>query len=434
VVRTMLCRLVLSAACVVGTAMARELPRVAPEQAGFSAERLAYIDEFYGEKVKNGDIAGVVTLIARHGKIVHFSAVGYADVEKQRRIATDTIFRLYSMTKPITAVALMMLYEDGYFQMNEPVSKYIPELANLRALRSPDAALEDTVPLDRPPTMEDLLRNTAGFTHGGETNAVDKKYREENVFGVDVSLREIVDKLAKIPLRYQPGTTWVYSIAPDIEARLVEIMSGMRFDEFLRKRLFEPLGMQDTAFWLGPDKAQRLATVHWEKNGQLTPLDDKHGYPSNAGLLGEPWSANSYTVNHKRKGGSFGLVGTAEDYWRFAQMLANGGELDGVRILSPAVVRYMTSNHTGAIPVPGENGRPSGLSWGLGFAVLEDPAAAGYMSSKGTFFWAGAACTHFWVDPQEGLVVVAMTQHIGAPKLVSFWAQIRTLVYSALMN
>ena len=419
-----------------GEAMASDLPSALPEEVGMSTQRLNYIDRFYGDRVKNGEMAGIVTLIARHGKVVHFSAIGYADVEKRRTMETDTIFRLYSMTKPIASVALMVLYEDGLFQMNDPVSKYIPEFAHLRALRTPNSPIEDTVPLDRQPTIEDLMRHTAGFTHGGDKNknAVDTEYIRANIFGVDVSLEEMMKKLAKIPLAYQPGTTFAYSVGPDVQARLVEILSGMPFDQFLEKRLFNPLGMRDAGFWLNGDKAQRLATVHWEKEGKLIPLDTSHGFPADGGFLEEPWSVNSYTVNHKRKGGSYGLVGTAEDYWRFAQMMANGGEFSGVRILSPTVVRYMTCDHMGSINIPGQDGRPSGIGWGLGFAVVKNEGEVGYMSSEGTFFWAGAAATHFWIDPKEDMVVVVMTQHMGAPKTDSLWAQLRTLVYSAVIR
>jgi CubicO group peptidase (beta-lactamase class C family) len=417
-----------------GPVRARELPRAQPEELDFSAERLSYIDEFYGDKVKKGEMAGIVTLIARHGKIAHFSAIGYADVERKQKLQTDTIFRLYSMTKPIASTALMMLYEEGRFQLGDPVSKYIPEFTSLRVLRKPDAALDDTVPLERPPTVQDLMRHTAGFMHGGDQNAVDKEYVKANVFGVDVSLTEMMTKIAKIPLAYQPGTKFAYSVGPDVQARLVEIFSGMPFDEFLQKRLFGPLGMRDTAFWLSTNKASRLTKVHWDKSGKLTPLDEAHGYPKKSGFLAEPWSVNSYTVNHRRKGGSYGLVGTAEDYWRFAQMMLNGGELEGVRVLSPEVVRFMTRDHMNGIEIDGPDGRPNGLGWGLGFAIMKDPAAAGYMSSEGTFFWAGAAGTQFWVDPKEDLVLVAMIQHMGTPATESFWAQIRTLVYSALMQ
>jgi CubicO group peptidase (beta-lactamase class C family) len=414
-------------------AWAADLPRAQPAEVGFSPERLAHIDEFYADKVKSGALAGIVTLISRHGKIVHFSAVGYSDVEKKQKMQTDTIFRFYSMTKPIASSALMMLYQEGRFQMSDPVKNYLPEFANLRVLRTPDGPLDDTVAPVLAPTVQDLMRHTAGFTHGLGTDAFDNQYTKANVFGLDVSLTEMVTRLSKIPLRYQPGAKFVYSLGPDIQARLVEVLSGMPFDEYLDKRLFKPLGMRDAGFWVPADKAARLATVHWAKDGKLVPLDEGHGHPA-GGVLFEPWSVNSYTVNHRHKGGSFGLVGTAEDYWRFAQMMLNGGEFAGTRFLSPQVVRYMVRDHLGAIPFDNPGQRPAGMGFGLGFGVLKDPAQAGYMGSEGSYFWAGAAATYFWIDPKEDMVVVALTQHMAVPATEALSAQLRTLVYSALME
>jgi CubicO group peptidase (beta-lactamase class C family) len=415
------------------SAWAADLPRAQPEEVGFSAKRLAYIDEFYANEINKGDLSGIVTLVARHGKIVHFNAVGYADIARKQKMEADTIFRLYSMTKPIASTALMMLYEEGRFQMSDLLKNYIPEFANLRVLRNPDGPLDETVALVHAPTMQDVMRHTAGFTHGLDTDAFDNQYTKANVFGLDTTLAEMMTKLSKIPLRYQPGTRFVYSVGPDVQARLVEVLSGMPFDEFLQKRLFQPLGMKDTGFWVPTEKQKRLATVYWAKDGKLVALDEQHGHPE-GGVLVQPWSVNSYTVNHKHKGGSFGLVATAEDYWRFAQMMLNGGELAGTRILSPQAVHYMARDHLGAIPIDQPGERPSGIGFGLGFGIMKDAAAAGYMSSEGSFFWAGAAATHFWIDPKEDLVVVAMTQHMGAPAAAALWAQLRTLVYSALME
>ena len=412
-------------------AFADQLPRARPEDVGFSSTRLDYIDQFYAEKVKRGDMAGIVTLIARHGKIVHFSALGYADLEKKQKMETDTIFRLYSMTKPIASVALMMLYEEGRFQLRDPVSKYIPEFGNLRVLRTPDSPFDDTVAPKHPPTMQDVMRHTAGFTHGLETDAFDNQYTKANVFGLDVSLAEMMTKLSKIPLRYQPETKFVYSVGPDIAARLVEVLSGMPFDEFLAKRLFEPLGMKDAGFWVPPGKARRLATVYWAKDGKLRPLDEAHGHPE-GGILVQPWSVNSYTVNHKHKGGSFGLVSTTEDYWRFAQMMLNGGVLNGTRVLSPQVAHFMTRDHLGTIPIE-EPGEPaSGIGFGLGFAVVKDAAELGGMISDDSYFWGGAADTAFWIDPKQDLVVVAMTQHMEVPD--TGLGSLGALVYSALIE
>lgn len=417
----------------IGQVRAEELPRAPPEEMGFDPERLDYIDHFYADKVKRGEMAGVVTLISRHGKVVHFSAVGYSDLEKKRKMETDTIFRLYSMTKPIASVALMMLYEQGRFQLQDPLSKYIPEFQNLRVLRDPNGPLDETVAVANAPTVQDAMRHTAGFTHGLETDVFDTQYTKADVFGLDVTLAEMMRKLAKIPLRYQPETKFVYSVGPDIQARLVEVLSGMPFDVFLEKRVFKPLGMKDAGFWVPGEKAGRLATVYWAKDGKLTALDEAHGHPT-GGVLVQPWLVNSYTVDHQHKGGSFGLVSTAEDYWRFAQMMLNGGQLNGTRILAPQIVKFMARDHLGTIPMEEPGEQPSGLGFGLGLAVVKDPAEAAYMSSEGTFYWAGAADTHFWIDPKEDMVVVAMTQHMGVPNGEALWPQICTLVYSALVK
>jgi CubicO group peptidase (beta-lactamase class C family) len=273
-------------------AWADELPRGEPQALGLSAERLDRIDQFYADEVKEGTLPGVVMLIARHGKVAHFGAVGYADVEKRRPMQTDTIFRVYSMTKPVTSTALMTLCEEGRFQMRDPLSKYLPEFANLRVLRDPDSDVNDTVPVKREPTIEDVMRHTAGFTHGLDASPFDVLYQKAGLFGVDVSLADMMQKLSKLPLRYQPGTKWVYSVGPDIQARLVEVLSGMPFDQFLKQRLFTPLGMKDADFWVPHEKAGRLATVHWIKNGKLTPVDDAHGSPGDS-WLSEPWTVNS---------------------------------------------------------------------------------------------------------------------------------------------
>lgn len=417
-----------------GQAHGGELARGRPQELGFDPARLEYIDQFYADKIQRGEMAGIVTLIARHGKIAHFSALGYADLEKRQKMTTDTIFRLYSMTKPIASVALMTLYEEGRFQLSDPISKYIPEFSDLRVLRTPDGPFDDTVAPDRGPTIQDVMRHTAGFTHGLGTNAFDEQYTKADVFGTDVSLAEMMTRLAKIPLRYQPATRFVYSVGPDVQARLVEVLSGMPFDEFLDKRLFAPLGMKDTGFWVPPDKANRLATVYWAKDGKLLPLDSDHGHPE-GGILVQPWSVNSYTVKHEHKGGSFGLVGTAEDYYRFAQTMLNGGILNGKRILSPEVVRYMTRDHLGSIATENPGELSPGIGFGLGFAVVKDPASAAFMSTEGTFYWGGAADTLFWIDAKEDLVVVGMTQDMsGGVGMETLWPHLRTLVYSALVN
>ena len=407
---------------------AHDLPRARSEDLGFSSERLDYIDKFYAEKVKNGEMAGIVTLIARHGKIVHLSALGYADLDKKIKMEPDTIFRLYSMTKPIAATALMMLYEEGKFQLDDPISKYIPEFKGVRVLRTPESPLTDTVPAAREPTIHDLFRHTAGLKHAGDA------YEKASLFGLYISLAEMVARLAKIPLYYQPGTHFEYSIGQDVQARLVEIFSGMPFDQFLQRRLFGPLGMKDTGYWA--KDSSRLSAVHWMKDGTLVPCDDDHGCPKATDFFSDPKIINSYTAEHAHKGGSYGLVGTAEDYWRFAQMMLNGGQFEGRRILSPHTVSYIATDHLSPVTFPSLTGGDSGIGWGLGFAVLKNPVAAGIMGSEGSYFWAGASNTTFWIDPKQDIVVVVMTQTWNVPNAdwLTLRSQMSAMVYGALME
>lgn len=412
-------------ACSVTTA---DVPRAAPAEVGLSAEKLARIDTLFDEEVKKGELAGIVVLVARHGKVVHLSATGNADIARRTNLQTDSIFRLYSMTKAISATALMMLYEEGRFQLTQPLSDFIPEFKNLRVLKTPDAAFTDTVELQRAPTIQDSLRHTAGFTHGIMGDAFDKQYIDANYFGLDVTLAGMMTKLSHLPLHYQPGTRWEYSVGPDIDARLVEILSGKSFDDYLEQRIFKPLGMQDTGFSVKPDKAKRLATVYsMKKTGKLTALDAAYGNPS-GWVITDPTLVNSYTANHPRKGGSYGLVGTAEDYWRFAQMILNGGELNGVRILGPRTVHYMLSDQLQSLKL---NVAP-GMSFGLGFGLITDPAGVGSAGSPGTAFWSGAAATEFRIDPQEDLVLIAMTQHFDTPAAAAIMPQISAIVYGAI--
>ena len=289
------------------------LPIVPPSEIGFDAEKLAHIDTFFEQKVANGELAGIVTLVARHGKIAHYSAVGYQDVQREIPMDTDTIFRIYSMTKAIATTALMQLYEEGAFQLTDPLSRYIPEFANLEVLRTPDGDLGDTVELQRPPTVQDVLRHTAGLSHGLGTSPYDEAFVGSGIFSTETSLEEMMTLLSEIPLMNQPGSQFRYSVGPDVALRLVEVLSGMEADDYLAQNLFNPLGMSDTGYWVGPDKASRLGPVHWMRNGELVPIDNEYGNPQ-GGVLLEPWSVNSYTFEHEFKGGSYGLLSTAEDY------------------------------------------------------------------------------------------------------------------------
>ena len=404
------------------------LPVVAPAEVGFDADRLKRIDTFFQQKVDDGELAGIVTLVARHGKIVHHSAVGYLDVQREIPMRTDSIFRIYSMTKAIATTALMQLYEEGRFQLRDPVSRYIPEFANLRVLRTPDGPLDETVAMEREPTVQDLLRHTAGLSHGLGTSEYDERFVGSGVFDTDTSLEEMITLLSDLPLMNQPGSQYRYSVGPDVALRLVEVLSGMRADEYLASKLFEPLAMTDTGYWVDSDNASRLGPVHWMRNGELVPIDNEYNHPA-GGVLVQPWSVNSYTVDHGFNRGSYGLLSTAEDYWKFTQAMLDGGMLNGERILGSRTVDFMASNH-----LTEEQIFSSATGFGLGFAVVNDKGQLGFPFSEDTFYWGGAAATTFWIDPEEDLVVVGMTQHMAVPGTGAIRGQLAALVYGAIVD
>ena len=409
---------------------ADSLPLVAPEDVGFSSEQLAKIETYFAGRVERGEIAGITTLVARHGKIVHFSAVGYQDAEQNIPMRKDTLFRVYSMTKPIVSTALMQLYQDGLFQMNDPLSKFIPEFANLRVLRNPDGPLDETVAMEREPTVQDILRHTAGFSHCLGNSDYDKACIELGLFSTETSLEEMMTALSRIPLMNQPGAQWRYSIGPDVALRLVEVISGMDADDYLEQKIFAPLNMDDTGYVVSSDNAHRLSPIHWKKDGEFVPIDTAHGQPP-GGVLAQPWSVNSYTFEHEYKGGSLGLVSTTEDYFRFAQAILNGGELDGERIIGPKTIEFMARNHLNAEQNSTFN---PALGFGLGFATVENATGVGYPASEGTFYWSGAASTNFWIDPVEDIVVVSMTQHMGVRGTGALRGELSALVYGALVE
>jgi CubicO group peptidase (beta-lactamase class C family) len=388
---------------------------------GMSGERLARISELTQRYVDEGKLAGAVTLVARRGRIVHFDAVGAADLESGAPMRNDSLFRIYSMSKPVTAVAAMVLYEEGRFQLSDPISRFLPELANLEVqaedgTRSPARAI----------TMQELLTHTAGFSYGfSPTDPVDALYREANLFGRE-NLDAFVAGLAELPLRHPPGTRWHYSVASDVLGAVVERVSGQPFDAFLRERLFRPLGMHDTFFHVPEDKRGRLGTNHrWNRETQRLEVLPASGYPV-------------YTDTTLFSGGG-GLVSTAADYARFAEMLRRGGELNGARILGPKTVELMTRNHLPALVEPTGTGERPGLGtlggftgsgFGLGFGVVTDVPASRVIGSEGEYSWGGAAGTIFWVDPVEDLVVVGMIQLMGSP-----WPlrnELKVLTYQAL--
>ena len=415
----LLCALLWAAAAL--PAAAAPLPRAAPEEAGMSSERLQRLSAAMQSLVDEGRLAGATTMIARRGKVVHFGAFGQQDLEAGKRMAEDAIFRIYSMTKPITSVALMLLYEEGRFRLSDPVEKFIPEFAGLPVAAGETIGGIATEPADHPFTVRELMSHTAGFSYGiFSESAVDRRYREEEVLSPDITLRDMIEKLADIPLRHQPGTVWHYSVAVDIQGYLVEVLSGQRFDDFLKERIFNPLGMVDTAFWVTEDRAHRFAQVYvYDEDGQLKAPDAE----DNA-LLGDP----DYLAPVKFLSGGGGLVSTTENYMRFCQMLLNGGELDGARLLAPSTVRLMRRNQ-----LPRERPEFSpGQGFGLNFAVVLDPVEADGVS-KGEYYWGGAAGTWFWIDPIEDLAFVGMIQQFGdeRPDVRSLS---RRLTYQAIME
>jgi len=395
------------------------LPHAAsPESVGFSTARLRRLDRWMEGEIAAGRKAGVVVLIARHGKIAWEKAYGLADVAARTPLRTDAMFRLFSMTKPITSVALLTLYEQGKFQLTDPLERFVPAFSGVGVYAGTDSAGHPIVtPPKRKVTIQDVFRHTAGFAYSAyfENTPVDLAYKAA---GIDYqkldSLEELVSKLSSMPLLYQPGERWVYSWSHDVLAYLVEQLSGQRFDEYCRRTIFEPLGMRDTVFGMPPERAARYATAYrTDAAGALVAYTrDDDLYPR---VTTHPF-------------GGMSVASTAEDYLRFAQMLLNGGELNGVRILGPKTIELMRSDN---LP-PGTDYWAPGMRYGLGVSVLTDPAQAGIPGSKGEYGWPGLASTWFTVDPQEDLVAIVMTQMV--PRDVRFNDQFKTLVYQALLG
>jgi CubicO group peptidase (beta-lactamase class C family) len=373
----------------------------AADQAGMSPERLARIHTAMARYIDARLVPGTVTLVARHGRVVHFEAAGMRDVAAKAPMTTDTIFRIASMTKPIASVALMMLYEEGRFLLSDPLSKYLPEFAHMNvASAAPPGSAEPykLTPATRPITIQHILTHTAGFpnTYRGITREeFDRTYRPKNP---NATISDAVAQLARMPLNFEPGTAWEYGPATDVVGRLVEVLSGVTLDEFVRKRIFEPLQMKDTYFYLPPSKMARFAANYEPdaQNGNRIKLVEAPNQQSR--WVREP---------HVYFSGAGGLVSTAADYVRFQQMMLNGGQLDGVRLLGRKTVELMTVNHIGDLPIWLTG---PGFGFGLGYSVVKDLGGSRQPGSVGQFGWGGAFCTYFWVDPKEELIGVLMTQ------------------------
>jgi CubicO group peptidase (beta-lactamase class C family) len=401
--------------CLLGTAAAADLSSARPEAVGMSSERLQRLTATMRKLTDEGQLSGVVTMLAKDGKIVHYEASGWRDVESREPLKKDSIFRIYSMTKPVTGVAMMMLLEEGQWQLNDPVSKHIPELANLKVAKvNPDNGAVTQVPSDHPMTMRELMSHSGGFTYGlfGST-AVDKMYTEAKVLSFEEPLQAMIDKLGKTPLLFQPGDRWHYSVSADVQGYLVEKLSGQSLPEFFAQRIFKPLKMTDTAFSVPKEKLDRFVKFYsYDKDKQRKPAESQ-----------------DYSKQPVFFSGGGGLVSTANDYARFCQMLLNEGELDGVRLLSPLTVRLMNTN---MLPATAPTISP-GTGFGLDFAVVEDPIASGGYWGKGSYYWGGYAGTWFWVDPVHKLTFIGMIQQVGAgtPDMRSLS---RSLVYQAIVK
>ena len=411
---------------------AQGLPSASPESVGMSASRLAHIKEAFAQEIDKGNLPGVVVMVARKGKLVYSETVGFQNKEAGKLLSKDAIFRIYSMTKPLVSVGAMMLIEDGKMQLNDAVSKFIPAVKGLQvSVAKADGEFAKVtytlVPSDREMTVQDLLRHTSGLAYANLTqNAPVRDAYTKG--GIDDDPRGLtpaqeIESIAKSPLIHQPGTIWEYSLSTDMLGRVIEAVSGKRLSDFMDERLFKPLDMKDTGFFVPQEKQSRLA--------EALPIDASSGKPNKL------WDVT--TVPNNDSGGGGG-VSTATDYLRFAQMMANGGQFDGKRYLSRTTVELMTTDHLGtriqalSPMTPGEVLlNTPGYTFGLGFAVRQAAGVAGVSGSAGEFMWGGFAGTYFWVDPKEQLVGVYMTQ-APSPIRAYYRKLFKQLVYSAITD
>ena len=399
-----------------------------PDKVGFSPSRLARIDQVMQGYVDQQKLAGIIALITRHGQVAYCKRFGWMDVEAKKAMQIDAIFRIFSMSKPITSVAMMMLYERGKFQLNDPVAKYIPAFANLKVFKKQTENKIKVMDLDRPVTIWNLMTHTSGLSYGLDNQGghpVDVLYDTHKVLRNDESLEEKVPRLLQFPLLHQPNTVWHYSVATDVLGYLVQLLADMPFEIFLQERIFAPLGMVDTAFYVPPDKLHRLAAVYSsDKEAGLTKLD---GHIAMETVGYDPISKHT---EPKFASGGGGLVSTTEDYLHFAEMLVHRGEYSGIRLLGPKTVDFMSANHLPVQMRPADN---PNMGFGLGFGVVIDVPQSHILNSAGNYGWGGAANTHYWVDPQEDLTAILMLQCLpGGVYPVN--EQFRVLTYQALIE
>jgi CubicO group peptidase (beta-lactamase class C family) len=413
-----------SFALLADAAWAQGLPTTRPEHVGLSSERLERVSRALRNEIEAGKIPGAVALVARKGQVVYFESFGVRDTTTGEAMPKDAIFRLYSMTKPFTSVAAMMLMEDGKLLLADPVSKFLPQLAK-REVSTPqfDPATgkvrEVVVAAEREITVQDLLRHTSGIVYSSFTpnERVKEQYEKNGVDWADVTPAEQLERLAKVPLAHQPGTTWEYSLSTDVLGRVVEKISGATLGRFFDERIFGPLKMTDTSFVVPRDKVTRLA--------QPLPVE-----PS----TGKPIKLHDVTVAPKNDAGGAGSASTTADYARFCQMLLNGGQLEGTRLLSPTTVAFMTADHLGTMKIVPRGGVGTGYGFGLGFAVRTEPGVAGVSGSVGEYRWGGAGGTAFWVDPKEQMISVLMTQGAPGPARGYTSALFRQMVRQAIVE
>jgi CubicO group peptidase (beta-lactamase class C family) len=405
-----------------------EIATVKPEEAGLSGERLARIEPWLKRQVDSGRLAGVEVMINRRGRTAFHKCVGQRDIARGTAATPDTIYRIYSMTKAMTSVAIMMLYEEGRFQLDDPISKFLPKFANQRVFTGGGYGAVMTEPAVRDITFRDLLTHTSGLTYGFmQASPVDAAYRAKAIElpGTDKSLGEMIDLLAEQPLIAQPGAEWNYSLSTDVLGHLVAVISGQPFDQFLRERVIVPLGLTDTDFHVPASKVARFAACYMRgDDGRPKLIDD----PASSKFLAPPAAPS----------GGGGLVSTARDYMRFCQMLLGKGALGGVRLLGKKTVELMTMNHLdGDMAAMGQprfsEANYHGIGFGLGFSVMLDPAKAQIAGTPGECAWGGMASTAFWFDPVEDLAVVLMTQLIPS-SLYPIRRELRVLTYQAIVD
>lgn len=405
---------------------------VAPEDVGFDTGRLERVTEWMNRYVDAGKLPGCLTLIARHGEIAYLESVGKRNLETGEPVTLDTIWRFYSMTKPITIVAALSLLEEARFRIDDPIGDYIPELADMNVLVQGDDGRVWQEPAKTPITIGQLMRHTSGLTYGfSDPGPVGDIYRE---LGIDMSnsevpLEEMIGRVAQAPLCFHPGTRWNYGVSTDVIGRLIEVISGQTLGAFFAERIFEPLGMAETGFSIPGGAENRFAALY----GPTKDDAGQHGMS----LIDAP-AGSRFTTEAKLHSGGGGLASTAQDYFRFTEMLRRGGELDGARILGRKTVEFMTMNH-----LPGdlaEMGQPvfsetsfSGIGFGLGVSVMLDPAKAGVPGSPGEFAWGGAASTAFWIDPVEDLTVIFLTQLLPS-STYPIRRELKALAYQALVD